>query len=122
MRASAMTKEDSAAPVFGNVPRGQVPFQHRSTRLTGCLGLVRLELMNRQRLFPSTLPLVVVLVLTLVPAASAGLPNPCQLLTNTEVASVLGGQVVSRSGDAHRGVRAWPRPVVGPFSCAGPHV
>jgi hypothetical protein len=38
----------------------------------------------------------VVLGLAFTPAASAGLPNPCALLTNAEVAKVLGSKVVAR--------------------------
>ena len=34
--------------------------------------------------------------LTLAPAASAALPNPCGLLTNAEVRQLLGSTVVSR--------------------------
>ena len=40
--------------------------------------------------------LPVVLALIFVPAASAGLPNPCGLLTNAEVAKALGSKIVSR--------------------------
>jgi hypothetical protein len=39
----------------------------------------------------------------LAPAASAGLPNPCALLTNSEVAKVLGSKVEARElrGEGH---------------------
>lgn len=38
----------------------------------------------------------------LAPAASAGLPNPCTLLTNAEVAKVLGSKVVARAASGNR--------------------
>jgi len=45
--------------------------------------------------------LTVVLALAFVPAASAGLPNPCALLTNAEVAKALGSKIVSREPDRY---------------------
>ena len=39
----------------------------------------------------------VVMVLALVPSASAALPNPCTLLTNAEVAQALGSRVQNRT-------------------------
>jgi hypothetical protein len=45
------------------------------------------------------------LVLALTPAASAGLPNPCALLTNAEVAKALGSKVESRDVVAYPGSR-----------------
>lgn len=39
---------------------------------------------------------VVVLALAFVPVATAGLPNPCTLSTNAEVARALGSKIVSR--------------------------
>jgi hypothetical protein len=47
----------------------------------------------------------VLLALTLVPCASAGLPNPCTLLTNAQVSGLLGTKVASRA-DRPAGIRA----------------
>jgi hypothetical protein len=45
----------------------------------------------------------VLLALTLIPAASAGLPNACTLLTNAEVAKVFGAKIADRTKDAYGG-------------------
>jgi hypothetical protein len=64
--------------------------------------------------------LSVVLALTFVPAAAAGLPNPCTLLTNAEVATAFGAKVQSRVGESHRFGRscAWEGVPLGSFTSA----
>jgi hypothetical protein len=43
-----------------------------------------------------------VLALAFLPSASAAVPNPCALLTNTEVANLLGSKVVGRERQGNR--------------------
>jgi hypothetical protein len=45
--------------------------------------------------------LPVLLALMSVPAASAGLPNPCALLTNAEVAKVFGARIGNRTSNSY---------------------
>jgi len=47
--------------------------------------------------------------LAVAPAASAGLPNPCTLLTNAQVAKVLGSKVVEATptGNGRYGMCTW---------------
>jgi hypothetical protein len=44
----------------------------------------------------------VVLALAFAPVASGGLPNPCALVTNAEVAQVLGTKIVERDTSGNR--------------------
>jgi hypothetical protein len=53
-----------------------------------------------------------------VPHTGGPLPNPCSLLTNAQVAVILGGRVASRSNDG-KGTCDWEGPVVGAFTTAG---
>jgi hypothetical protein len=45
---------------------------------------------------------LVVLTLAVTPLASAGLPSPCALLTNAEVAKILGTKIVARNVSGNR--------------------
>jgi hypothetical protein len=62
--------------------------------------------------------LTVVLALAFVPAASAGLPNPCALLTNAEVAKALGSKIVARepTGNGHYHSCTWSGADLGGYS------
>jgi hypothetical protein len=66
---------------------------------------------------------VAALALVLVASAPAALPNPCRLLTNAEVAKVLGTKVAIRVRD-DRFERAcvWSGPTLGPFTSGRPEV
>lgn len=61
---------------------------------------------------------LVPLALLLTPAASAALPNPCVLLTNAEVAKVIGNKAETRtpSGNGRFRMCSWTGPPLGSFS------
>jgi hypothetical protein len=63
---------------------------------------------------------VVVLVLAVAPSASAAVPNPCTLLTNTEVATAFGSKIQSRAGESDRFGRSctWDGVPLGSFTSA----
>jgi len=56
----------------------------------------------------------------LAPAASAGLPNPCTLLTNAEVAKAFGTKIATRTSEGNRYGRscAWDGVARGTFTSA----
>ncbi len=64
--------------------------------------------------------LSVVLALTFVPAAAAGLPNPCTLLTNAEVAKAFGSKIQSRANESYGLSRSctWEGAPLGSFTSA----
>jgi hypothetical protein len=62
-----------------------------------------------------------VLALTFVPAASAGLPNPCTLLTNAQVAKAFGSQIANRTSGGNGGLGrscSWTGVPLGPATSA----
>jgi hypothetical protein len=65
--------------------------------------------------------LPVALSLSFAPVATAALPSPCALLTNTQVATELGGRnAETRSMDGN-GLCTWAGPAMGYFTAGHPH-